>query len=119
MTTLTYEYKCLIQTHEADEATHEPRRLAEIEAIVKQRIADAVSETRSAAVNRAVQLVNLVRELPQLLNQASADADNGAVSTFHDAIHGGDEEKLHTAVGLFIAGQGDCEPSPFFNYCLG
>ncbi|KAG9048442.1 hypothetical protein FS842_000400 [Serendipita sp. 407] len=93
-----------IESHEADEAANESRRLAEIESIVKQRIADAVSEARSTAVSRAVQLVLLIRELPQL--SKSTDEDGTAVAEFEAALQETDQDKLETTVGMFIAGNG-------------
>jgi hypothetical protein len=91
--------------HEAEEAAHEAKRLTEIEAIVKQRIADAVADARAKAVTRTVQLVTIVRELPELRQKYDG---NSSLDKISGAIHGGDQSHLETTVGLFIAAQGDC-----------
>jgi hypothetical protein len=79
--------------------------------VVKQRIATAVVDAQSIALDRAVELVNLMRELHHLSKHATSDAHATAVTSFSEAVHGEDPEKLHIAVGLFVAGQGDCKPS--------
>ncbi|KAG8834678.1 hypothetical protein FRC17_007763 [Serendipita sp. 399] len=94
-----------IEAHEAEEAANESRRLAEIEAIVKQRIADAVSEARSTAISRTVDLVTLIRELPQL--SRSTEGDGAIIAELEAALQERDKSKLETTVGLFIAGQGN------------
>jgi hypothetical protein len=72
---------------------------------VKQRIADAVADARATAVTRTVQLVTIVRELPELRQKYDGDSSLDKIS---GAIHGGDQSHLETTVGLFVAGQGDC-----------
>lgn len=91
--------------HEAEEAAHEAKRLAEIEAIVKQRIADAVADARATAITRTIQLVTIVRELPELRQKYDGDSSIDKIS---GAIHGGDQSHLETTVGLFLAGKDDC-----------
>lgn len=95
--------------HEAEEAANEARRLAEIEAIVKQRIADAVAETRATAVSRTVELVTVIRELRHLTEKVTENGSNPA-QDLHAALYDDDDKsRLETMVGLFISGQGDCE----------
>jgi len=100
------------QVHEAEEAANDSRRLAEIEAIVKQRIADAVSESRNVITSRTVQLVMVMRELPRLHTVTSSQEESSLVSLVAettDVLENGDESQVETAVGLFLAGQGNCE----------
>ena len=97
------------QVHEAEEAANETRRLAEIEAIVKQRIADAVSESRNVITSRTVQLVMVVKELPRLYTMASSEEESSVVAEATAALESGDQSQVETAVGLFLAGQGNCE----------
>lgn len=95
--------------HEAEEAASEARRLAEIEAIVKQRIATAVADAILTTSSRAVQLVHLVRALPEL--DASGDSAVAEASEALLAHH----EGTASYVGLFVTGQGQCQCAPFFS----
>jgi hypothetical protein len=97
------------QVHEAEEAANESRRLAEIEAIVKQRIADAVSESRNVITSRTVQLVMVMKELPRLYTVASSEEESSVVAEATAALESSDQSQVETAVGLFLAGQGNCE----------
>jgi hypothetical protein len=97
------------QVHEAEEAANDSRRLAEIEAIVKQRIADAVYESRNAITLRTVQLVLVMRELPRLHTVTSSEEESSLVAETTTVLESGDQSQVETAVGLFLAGQGNCE----------
>ena len=92
--------------HEAEEHANETRRAAEIEAIVKQRIAEAVAETRATVVSRAVELVTFIRDHQRL---SKSSEDGAAIQELASALQETDQSKLETTVGLFIAGQGDCK----------
>ncbi|SRR5258706_16284578 len=98
----------LSQLHEAEQAASEARRLAEIEAVVKQRIAKAVADAILTTSARAVQLVHLVCALPEL--DASGDS---AIAEASEALLARDESTA-SYVGLFLTGQGQCQCAPFF-----
>lgn len=82
--------------------------MAEIEAIVKQRIADAVSESRTTLTSRTVQLVLIFGALSQLHNVASSEEDTTAISEITTTLQSGDQTQVESTVGLFLAGQGKC-----------
>ena len=103
------EIDSLSQVHEAEQAASEARRLAEIEAVVKHRIATAVSDAVLATSSRAVQLVNLIRALPEL--HTSGDSAIAQASEVLLAPH----EGAASYVGLFVAGKGECQYAPFFH----
>jgi hypothetical protein len=98
----------LSQLHEAEQAALEARRLAKIEAVVKQRIATAVADAILSTSSRAVQLVHLVRALPEL--NASGDS---AVAEASEALLA-HNESTESYVGLFVTGQGQCQCAPLF-----
>lgn len=100
------EVRKAIEVHEAEEAANEHRRLAEIEAIVKQRIADAVSESRTSLTSRTVQLVMVLGALSQLHTVAASEEDNAAIAEVTAALQSGDQTQVESTVGLFLAGQG-------------
>jgi hypothetical protein len=87
--------------------------LAEIEAIVKQRIADAVSESRNVITSRTVQLVMVMRELPRLHTVTSSEEESSLVAEVTAVLESGDQTQVETTVGLFLAGQGNCEHAYF------
>ena len=97
----------LSQVHEAEQAASEARRLAEIEAVVKQRIAKAVAEAILTTSSRAVQLVHLVRVLPEL------DAGDSAIAEASEALLARNESTA-PYVELFLTGRGQCQCPPFF-----
>lgn len=93
--------------HEAEQAASEARRLAEIEAIVKQRIATAVADAISTTSSRAVQLVQLIRVLPEL--DASGDSAIAQASEVLLADHEGTVPYIER----FVTGKGQCQWAPF------
>jgi len=97
------------QVHEAEEAADESRRMAEIEALVKQRIADAVSECTTTVNSRAVQLVMLMRELPRMHTAASSEEESALLAEVTATFQDGDQGQIASTVELFLAGQGNCE----------
>ena len=99
----------LSQVHEAEQAASEARRLAEIEAVVKQRIAKAVAEAILVTSSRAVQLVHLVRVLPEL--DSSGDS---AIAEASEALLARNESTA-PYVELFLTGRGKCKSAPFFS----
>lgn len=101
------EVRKAIEVHEAEEAANDSRRLAEIEAIVKQRIADAVSESRNTITARTVQLVMVMRELPRLHSVTSSEEESSLVAEVTAALESGGQSQVETTVGLFLTGKGN------------
>jgi hypothetical protein len=103
------KFHIIPQVHEAEEAANDSRRLAEIEAIVKQRIAAAVSESRDAITSRTVQLVMVMRELPRLHSVTSSEEESSLVAEVTAALESGDQSQVENTVGPFLTGKGNCE----------